>query len=1672
LSACLALLGFLLFQITSFNRGSVSANSLKEAKARLEQALSQLKKNRTPENTRAAQMALNAYRAAGGKEAIGGGGSLQVSAPQTSKAVAFAVSQPVRSTAPIVGKPGFGNKDGDIVRGKKNEFPVKVPNAGAANSVDTKIQSVASRPNAPNVISPPIQNFEGLNGDGNVPIFGGRVLPPDTVGDVGPNHYVQAVNTLWRVFDKTGTALTPVMTLGSLWASLPGACANANDGDPIVLYDPLADRWLISQFCTVADPNNHQLIAISKTPDPTGAYYLYDFMMPNNKFNDYPHFGVWPDGYYMSDNQFNQAGTAFLGGGAFAFDRKKMLQGDPTASFVYFDVEPIDPTAGGMLPTDLDGVVTPPIGMPNVFMEFRADEFGDPLDAIRPYEFHVDFAIPANSTFTVRPDVAVAAFDARNPGGRDDIEQPPPSTATTALDSIADRLMHRLAYRTLAGGAQSFVLNFTVNVSGVNPTNAGTYQAGVRWTELRRTGTLLGTITVNDQGTYAPGSGNGAAGRNIWMASAAQDYLGNIGVGFSASSTTVFPSIAYAGRLAGDPAGLLAQGEDTIITGAGVQTSTSSRWGDYSNISVDPVDETTFWYTQEYYAVTATSDWRTRIGSFKVDAAAPAQPKGTVMGTVTNCATGAPIPGVTIMTADGFFRQSDASGNFSFPVGPGTYSVMVIPPVGYGGGCTQSVTVAGGGTATVNCCLTAVPVVAAMGSSLVTESCTPANMVLDPAETVTVSLGVKNTGAANTANLVGTLQATGGVTLPGGMQNYGVVVAGGATVMRDFTFTVDPMLTCGAPVTVSLQLQDGATNLGTVTFTFLTGTVGTPTTITYAGAPVAIPDGNAAGVTIPLVVSGITGNIGDVDFRFDGTASSADATSTTVGVNHSWIGDLQFTLIHPNGTTMVTFYDRPGVPASTFGCSSNNIYQLTLDDDGAFPPVENNCPGSSNAGPQTGSFSPSNPLSAFDGLPANGTWMLKVSDAATPDTGSVHAFSLIISELVCSTTCPPPVTPCMITCPTNITTTATAGACSAVVTYPAPTTTGTCGTVTCTPASGSPFGVGTTTVTCSATGAPMPTCSFTVTVNDTSPPSITCPSNQTVSAGANCNAVATYAATATDNCGTPSVNCVPASGATFPLGTTTVTCTATDGASNTASCTFTVTVQDTTAPTLTCPANQTIASAPNGAATAATYMTPTATDNCPGATVACVPASGSSFPVGTTTVTCTASDASPNSPDATCSFTITVTQFTPAPTISLVDPLACVGQGDVVNGSAGVTNTSAVNQAGTLTTALPAGIVGIANTCVATVGTCTINATTVSWSGTLTPGQSVSYSYQAQIGDGVANGSTHCAVTTAVFGAVSASVTACLTVNCPAAGPGVPAGANNAVSDQKPGSVLFYNLVSSSATNAATQNSRISLTNTNTTRTAYVHLFFVDGSNCAVADSFICLTPNQTATVLHSDIDPGVTGYLVAVATDATGCPINFNYLIGDEYVKLSSGHAANLAAESIAARAGGATFCAPTASDAVLRFDDVSYDAVPRVLALDNFASPADGNQTLVVVNRVGGFLSTGAFTTGTLFGILYDDQEQALSFSLAGACQVRANLNGSGIRTVPRVEQFVPAGRTGWLRLYNNISDVGLLGAALNFNANAGTQPAAFNQGHNLHKLRLSQAAVYTIPIFPPSC
>ena len=320
--------------------------------------------------------------------------------------------------------------------------------------------------------------------------------------------------------------------------------------------------------------------------------------------------------------------------------------------------------------------------------------------------------------------------------------------------------------------------------------------------------------------------------------------------------------------------------------------------------------------------------------------------------------------------------------------------------------------------------------------------------------------------------------------------------------------------------------------------------------------------------------------------------------------------------------------------------------------------------------------------------------------------------------------------------------------------------------------------------------------------------------------------------------------------------------------------------------------------------------------------------------------------------------------------------------------------------------------------------------------------------------------------------ALSVMVTAAL-----AADPGSAYPATSEVSDQKAGSILIYNFYNSGATSGTAQNTRVNITNTNTGSAVFAHLFFVADS-CQVADSFICLTPNQTASFLASDIDPGVRGYIVVVAVDGDGCPRGFNWLIGDEYIKLSSGHSANLGAEAFAALySGTAANCnGATDSTATLIFDGVattgySYNRVPRTLAVSNIASRADGNDTLVIINRIGGNLGTGASTLGTLFGLLYDDGETPYSFSVSGGCQLVSSLSNTFPRTTPRFETVVPAGRVGWMRIFSQ-SDIGILGMSINANANTAAQAGAFNGGHNMHKLTLTASAVYTIPIFPPSC
>jgi hypothetical protein len=444
----------------------------------------------------------------------------------------------------------------------------------------------------------PIVSFPGAQNTDNASL----VFPPDTNGDVGPSNYVQTVNLTFTIFDKTGNRLLGPSPLNTIWSGFGGLCQTHNDGDPEVVYDELADRWLISQFAFTST-TSHQCIAVSQTGDPTGAWFRYDFPYSNTVLNDYPKIGVWPDAYYLSANQFNLSTNAFSGTGVVAYERARMLQG-LSARAIYINLGASSGTSSfsSWLPADLDGSTAPPPGAPNHYLTIQGTSLGDPADRLQQWDFHVDWATPANSTFTQAAVLNVAAFDANLCNfSRSCIAQ---SGTTAKLDAISDRLMFRNSYRNF-GGYEAEVVNHTVDV-GVN-------QAGVRWYEIRNAST---TPTLFQQGTYA---GDTVNGESRWMGSAALDAQGDVAIGYSDSSGALHPSIRYVGRLRGDSLGTLPQGEATLLAGAGSQTVTNSRWGDYSSLTVDPSDGCTFWYTQEYYAANG-SNWQTRVGSFRFPA--------------------------------------------------------------------------------------------------------------------------------------------------------------------------------------------------------------------------------------------------------------------------------------------------------------------------------------------------------------------------------------------------------------------------------------------------------------------------------------------------------------------------------------------------------------------------------------------------------------------------------------------------------------------------------------------------------------------------------------------------------------------------------------------------------------------------------------------------------------------------------------------------------------------------------------------------------------------------------------------------------------------------------------------------------------------------------------------
>jgi hypothetical protein len=483
------------------------------------------------------------------------------------------------------------------------------------------------QPNGSGSPPPPIPiakllNFEG-NGNG-LPNFQVTVAPPDTNGMPGDKQYVQWVNLAFSVWDKkTGIQVGGPFDGSSLWSNFGGPCSAHNDGDPIAHYDQLADRWVLTQFEVseglAGTGPFAECVAVSQTDDAMGLYNLYEFDF--TVFNDYPKLGLWPDAYYMSYNSYDLASGA-AGPMFCAMDRLQMIAGNPAATEQCFSLN--DPNQFGDLPADLEGAgasyvgvvpstALPPVGTPNPFV--GADLVSQ--NHINFWNFHVDFTNPANSTLngaTASPfpitQLAVPPFNIACTGdssGR--LRCIPQAGTSNTVESLSGHMMYRAAYRKVSDGYGVMVLNQTVDVSA---TPNG--QTGINWYRVVDPEAAVFGPALRDTGTQKPDASY------RWMGSIAQDRAFNIALGYSVSSPALHPSIRYAVNWWGDPSGTL-EPEQTLFAGTGSEL-VNGRWGDYSTMAVDPVDDCTFWFTQEYFK-TNTALWNTRIGSFKLPACEP-----------------------------------------------------------------------------------------------------------------------------------------------------------------------------------------------------------------------------------------------------------------------------------------------------------------------------------------------------------------------------------------------------------------------------------------------------------------------------------------------------------------------------------------------------------------------------------------------------------------------------------------------------------------------------------------------------------------------------------------------------------------------------------------------------------------------------------------------------------------------------------------------------------------------------------------------------------------------------------------------------------------------------------------------------------------------------------------
>jgi len=550
------------------------------------------------------------------------------SAPLTDLASADAAAPQAFAQGPVEGRVIPNMRDFGPLLGRP--LPTEMSRAAAGAAGDALRQHETYGPAAPR----PTLSFDAVSDDDNSAALGFRIVPPDTNGDVGREYFVQSINGLLEIYEKkTGASVLGPVPNNIFFAGTGVACDIYNDGDPVVLYDHLAKRWIFTQFALFDDDPNQpgtfvslECFAVSTSSDPLGSYYLYQFpVSPAHLdlgsvagFNDYPKVTVWPDGYYgtFNDFQYIGGGFQFAGVDVVAFDKKAMMRGEAATGIKFFLPRPTDPPFApfhfSLQPGHFEGS-TEYLGRrhtpPNVFVQAFDDETwgvgpddGDGPDGYWHWEFDADFRHPSNSTFTDLGLIQSENFDSFLCDFEPCVPQPAPAGPADVLDTLSQFTMYRTQYRAFKRH-KTLLVSHSVDVDGADT-------AGVRWAELRKR--RYGGWKLYQAGTFSPDEDN------RWMPSIAMDRRGNIALGYSVSSESTYPSVRYTGRKAEDRKGKMRR-EQSCVEGTGVQLGSSNRWGDYASVSIDPVDGCTFWYTNEYYETTGTFDFNTRVCSFNFD---------------------------------------------------------------------------------------------------------------------------------------------------------------------------------------------------------------------------------------------------------------------------------------------------------------------------------------------------------------------------------------------------------------------------------------------------------------------------------------------------------------------------------------------------------------------------------------------------------------------------------------------------------------------------------------------------------------------------------------------------------------------------------------------------------------------------------------------------------------------------------------------------------------------------------------------------------------------------------------------------------------------------------------------------------------------------------------------